>query len=108
MYAEDGKPREAGDALTSAIEAYPMLPEPHERLAEAAAAQGLAELEVRERQAALASGAPDRAGALYSLALAHFRAGNRSAARRRVLEALEIAPTFDPALRLLLDLRREG
>ena len=107
-YAGDGKPREAGAALTSAIEAYPMLPEPHERLAEAAAAQGLADLEVRERQAALASGTPDRAGALYSLALAHFRAGNRSAARRRVLEALEIAPTFDPALRLLLDLRSEG
>ena len=108
IYAENGKPREAGAALTSAIEAYPMLPEPHERLAEAAAAQGLAELEVRERQAVLASGAPDRAGALYSLALAHFRAGDRAAARRRVLEALEIAPTFDPALRLLLDLRREG
>ena len=108
IYVENGKPREAGAALTSAIEAYPMLPEPHQRLAEAAAAQGLAELEVRERQAVLASGAPDRAGALYSLALAHFRAGDRAAARRRVLEALEIAPTFDPALRLLLDLRREG
>ncbi len=107
-YSEAGNPREAGAALTSAIEAYPMLPEPHERLAEAAAAQGLADLEVRERQAALASGVPDRAGALYSLALAHFRAGDRTAARRRVLEALEIAPTFDPALRLLLDLRREG
>ncbi len=108
IYAENGKPREAGAALTSAIEAYPMLPEPHERLAEAAAAQGFTELEVRERQAVLASGAPDRAGALYSLALAHFRAGDRAAARRRVLEALEIVPTFDPALRLLLDLRREG
>ena len=108
IHSETGNPREAGAALTSAIEAYPMLPEPHERLAEAAAAQGLADLEVRERQAALASGAPDRAGALYSLALAHFRAGDRDAARRRVLEALEIAPTFDPALRLLLDLRREG
>ena len=108
IYADTGKPGEAGAALTSAIEAYPMLPEPHERLAEAAAAQGLAELEVRERQAVLASGAPDRAGALHALALAHFRAGDRAAARRRVLEALEIAPTFDPALRLLLDLRSEG
>ncbi len=108
IYSDSGNPREAGAALKSAIEAYPMLPEPHERLAEAAAAQGLADLEVRERQAVLASGAPDRAGALYSLALAHFRAGDRDAARRRVLEALEIAPTFDPALRLLLDLRREG
>ena len=85
-----------------------MLTEPHERLADAAAAQGLIEVEVRERRAALASDPPDRAGALYSLALAHYRAGDRGAARRRVLEALEIAPTFDSALRLLLDLRREG
>ena len=108
MYSATEEPGEAGAALRSAIEAYPMLPEPHERLAEAAAAQGLSDLEVRERQAALASGSPDRAGALYSLALAHFRAGNRVAARRRVLEALEIAPTFDSALRLLLDLRSEG
>ena len=108
MYSETGQPGDAGKALQSAIEAYPMHPEPHERLAETAAARGLAELEVRERQAVLASGAPDRAGALYALALAHSRAGNREAARRRVLEALEIAPTFDPALRLLLDLRREG
>lgn len=108
MYSETGKPEEAANALESAIEAYPMHPEPHERLAEAAAAQGLPDLEVRERRAVLASGAPDRAGALYSLALAHFRAGDRDRARRRVLEALEIAPTFDAALRLLLDLRREG
>lgn len=108
MYSETGQTREAASALQSAIEAYPMNPEPHERLAEAAAAQGLADLEVRERQAVLASGAPDRADALYSLARAHFRAGDRDRARRRVLEALEIAPTFDRALRLLLDLRREG
>ncbi len=108
MHSATEEPQEAGGALRSAIEAYPMLPEPHERLADAAAAQGLSDLEVQERQAALASGAPDRAGALYSLALAHFRAGDRDAARRRVLEALEIAPTFDSALRLLLDLRRKG
>ncbi|MCY4627336.1 MAG: tetratricopeptide repeat protein, partial [Acidobacteria bacterium] len=108
MYSETGQPGEAGRALQSAIEAYPMNPEPHERLAEVAATQGLADLEVRERQAVLASGAPDRADALYSLALAHFRAGDRDRARRRVLEALEIAPTFDAALRLLLDLRRQG
>ncbi len=108
MYSATEEPGKAGAALRSAIDVYPMLPEPHEGLAEAAAAQGLSDLEVRERRAALAGGPPDRAGALYSLALAHFRAGDRDAARRRVLEALEIAPTFDSALRLLLDLRREG
>ncbi len=106
MYSGAEEAPEAHRALQSAIEAYPMLPEPHERLAEAAERQSLPDLEVRERLAALASGAPDRVGALYSLAAAHFRAGEREMARRRVLEALEIAPTFDPALRLLLNLRR--
>ena len=108
MLAATEDPQKTAGALVSAIEAYPMLTEPHERLADAAAEQGHSELEIRERQAALASGPPDRAGALYSLALAHFRAGDRGAARRRVLEALEIAPTFDSALRLLVDIRREG
>lgn len=108
MLAALEDPPKVAAALVSAIEAYPMLTEPHERLADAAAAQGLIEVEVQERLVALASDPPDRAGALYSLALAHYRAGDRRAARRRVLEALEIAPTFDSALRLLLDLRREG
>lgn len=106
MRAAAGDPEGAAAALVSAIEAYPMLPEPHERLADSAAAAGRSALEVRARRAVLATDPPDRAEALHALALAHFRAGDRAAARRRVLEALEIAPTFDAALRLLLDLRR--
>ena len=108
MNAATEAPDAAGAALVSAIEAYPMYPEPHERLADTAAALGQTDLELRERRAVLASGAPDRAEALYALARAHLRAGNRDASRRRVLEALEIAPTFHPALRLLLDLRSES
>ena len=60
MYSGAEEAPEAHRALQSAIEAYPMLPEPHERLAEAAERQSLPDLEVRERLAALASGAPDR------------------------------------------------
>ena len=101
-------PEGAADALVAAIEAYPMFAEPHERLAAIAGAEGASGLEVRERLAVLATGPSDRAEALHALALAHFRAGEHRAARRRVLEALEIAPTFDAALRLLLDLRRQG
>ncbi len=104
--AED--PSGAADALVSAIHAYPMFAEPHERLAELAAAAGRPRIEVRERLAVLATDPPDRAGALFGLAQAHFGAGDRQSARRRVLEALEIAPTFEEALRLLLELRREG
>lgn len=106
MRAADSDPAGAAAALDSALFAYPFDAEPHERLAEHAAALGDGALELRERRAALVAGTPDRAGALYRLADALRRAGDRPAARRRVLEALEIAPTYDPALRLLLDLRR--
>lgn len=104
--AADSDPAGAAEALGAALLAYPFEAEPHERLAEHAAALGDGALELRERRAALAAGTPDRAGALYRLADALRRAGDRPEARRRVLEALEIAPTYDPALRLLLDLRR--
>ena len=98
----------AAEALGAALLAYPLHAEPHERLAEHAAALGDGALEVRERRAALAADPPGRAEALYRLADALHRAGDTPAARRRVLEALEIAPTYDEALRLLLDLRRQG
>ena len=98
----------AAASLTAAIEAYPMLAEPHERLAEAAYRLGRPAVELRERRAVLATAPSDRAGALHALALAHLRAGDPEAARRRVIEALEIAPTWEEALRLLLELRRQG
>ncbi len=100
-----GNLRGAAAALTAAGGAYPFFPESHIQLADLAAELGETGLEIREREAVLASGAPDRAEALYRLALAHARAGEPARARRRVLEALEIAPTYDPALRLLVDLR---
>ena len=105
---EAGDHRAAAEALESALLAYPLFAEPHELLAEAAAAAADHRIEVRERRAALAADPPDRAEALFLLAAALRRSGDRPAARRRVLEALEIAPTYDRALRLLLDLRREG
>ena len=105
---EAGNHQAAAEALESALLAYPLFAEPHELLAEAAAAAADHRIEVRERRAALAADPPDRAEALFLLASALRRSGDRPAARRRVLEALEIAPTYDPALRLLLDLRREG
>lgn len=95
----------AAEALGSALLAYPFHAEPHRQLAEHAATLGDLPLEIRERRATLAAGPPGRAEALYRLADALHRAGDAPAARRRVLEALEIAPTYDEALRLLLDLQ---
>ena len=48
----------------------------------------------------------DRPEALYQLARAHWRAGDATAARRVVLEALDLAPRFRRAQGLLLELHR--
>ena len=50
----------------------------------------------------------DPAEARYRLALAHHHAGNRDAARSEVLRALEVAPMFDAALELLLEIREQS
>ena len=48
----------------------------------------------------------DRAEARYQLALALVEAGDRTAARREVLQALEEAPSFERAQVLLLQLQQ--
>jgi tetratricopeptide (TPR) repeat protein len=79
----------------------------HQRLAELAAVLGRRSLVVRERRAIVALDPPDPADAYYRLARAELAAGDREAARRSVLRSLELAPTFDAALELLLELRGE-
>ncbi|HEX3159485.1 MAG TPA: hypothetical protein VHQ45_13270 [Gemmatimonadaceae bacterium] len=80
----------------------------HERLAALAAATGDRRTAVRERAAVVALGPVDRAEALYQLARAQYEAGDRAAARRTVLQALEDAPNFDKAQELLLALQGSG
>ena len=65
-------------------------------------------LPCRERAALVALDPPDRAVALYELALAQRNAGLPERARRTVLRALEVAPGYDPAQELLLELVGEG
>jgi len=63
---------------------------------------------VRERRAVVALGPFNRSEALYQLAAAQFRAGDRAGARRSVLRALEDAPNYQEALDLLLRIRAGG
>ena len=49
----------------------------------------------------------DRAAAHFQLARVLHRSGHAAAARSAVLAALEIAPNYEEALDLLLELRRE-
>lgn len=99
---EDGA---AARALEKAVEIAPFRVEPHVSLAELYEKLGEDEGAVRERRAVLALDPADRAGAHYHLARALFRAGEFPEARTQVLRALELAPTYDQALELLLQLR---
>lgn len=80
----------------------------HTRLAQAYARLGRHALAVRERRAILATHPVDRADAEYQLALALRAAGDLTGARQAVVRALEIAPAFEAAQTLLLDLRRRA
>jgi tetratricopeptide (TPR) repeat protein len=99
---------EAGAAamLDRAMFIYPYDPAMHVRLATLYAKVGDRKRSVRERKAVVALAPVDRAEALYQLALAYHEAGDATAARREVLNALEEAPNFDNAQALLLTLRR--
>jgi len=105
-----GRLDEAARALEKANQVFPYEIDVHERLARIAQHDGDPELAVLERGAVVALDPIDRADALYQLALAQRDAGDPAAARSSVLAALEVAPNFEAALELLLELRsrREG
>jgi tetratricopeptide (TPR) repeat protein len=60
---------------------------------------------IREYNAAVASNPLDKAGAQYKLAEAYLAAGQREKAEETVLAALEAAPDYRPAQKLLLQLK---
>ena len=57
---------------------------------------------IRAFRAALASQPPDKAVAHFDLAQAYLLGGQSADAKRETLEALEVAPSFEPAQDLLL------
>jgi tetratricopeptide (TPR) repeat protein len=102
---ELGEHQAAARALERAVEIAPFQVEPHVSLAELYEELGEDQGAVRERRAILALDPADRAGAYYRLARALLRVGDLEDARTQVLRALELAPTYDAALELLLELR---
>jgi tetratricopeptide (TPR) repeat protein len=102
---QGGDVRGAATALERLAWIDPLNPEVHTRLAEVAERLADWPLLVRERRAILALGAPDQAEARYQLARALARAGDIPGARREVLQLLELAPGFEKAQELLLELR---
>ena len=108
MLEKLGDRRGAAAALERAIWISPYDPGIHARLAEHLAATGEKGKAVRERRAIIALNPVDRAEARYQLARALVEAGDRTAARREVILALEEAPNFERAQTLLLELQPEG
>ncbi len=96
----------AAPALESAMFMNPYDITQHERLATLYASAGEPQKAVRERLAVVALKPVDRAEAFYTLAVAQRDAGDRTSARRSILRALEVAPHFQRAQELLLDLRQ--
>lgn len=108
LWSALGRRADAAQALEKALELAPFDIGIHRQLAELFEAQGDHARRVRERRAILALNPPDRADAHYQLALALRDSGDREGARREVLRALEIAPAFEAAQELLLELRRRN
>ena len=92
-------------ARARAVEIYPYDVSSHERLAELYAQAGDVAAAVIERQAVVGLEPADMAEARFQLALALRAAGRVDDARTQVIRALEVAPGYEAALELLLDLR---
>ena len=106
LLQESGDVAGASRALEGAMYIRPMDMQGHQKLGELLMNQKQWPGAAREYETLLALNVPDRAGAYYKLAEANFGQGNRQDARRNVMRALEIAPSYEPAQELLLKIVR--
>jgi tetratricopeptide (TPR) repeat protein len=102
-----GQPSEASATLARVNYIYPVKDaELHQRLGDLLYAQKQYDGAIREYNALVASHPVDKAGAEFTLAQAYLAAGQRDKAEESVLAALETAPGYRPAQKLLLELQK--
>lgn len=102
-----GQPADAIATLERLNYVYPVNDEDlHHRLGDLLYAQKQYDGAIREYKVAVASNPVDRAGAEFNLAQAYFAAGQKDKAQDSVLAALEVAPGYRPAQKLLLELEQ--
>lgn len=99
-----GLPKEAAATLDRINYIYPEDQQLHERLGKLWLAQQNYQGAIREYSAVLALHPLDKASAAFDLAQAYFDAGQKDKAEDNVLQALEAAPDFRPAQKLLLQI----
>ncbi len=104
---EAGRKKEAVAALERMNFIFPIDAELHERLGTLMLDTGDAKGAVREFQALVAMHPIDVAGSHYNLAKAFKAAGQKDQAREEAVTALEAAPNFKPAQKLLLEVTSE-
>ena len=103
---EAGHEQEAAAVYEGLLYNWPQDEQTHRRLGNLLLAAGDADQALREFSAVIALDPLDRAAAEYDLARAYVKIGNLAKARLHVLQALERAPTFRPALNLLRQVKR--
>jgi len=106
LQEDAGKQEEATATLEQLIYIYPVHDDDlHRRLGDLLLAQKRYDGAIREYRALVASNPVDKAGAQYELAQAYFAANEKDKAEESVLAALETAPGYRPAQKLLLQLQ---
>jgi tetratricopeptide (TPR) repeat protein len=103
LLADAGRPKEAAAALERLNFIFPIDAELHERLGGLLLETGDTKGAVREYQALVAMHPSDVAGSHYNLAKAFKADGRKDQAREEAVTALEAAPNFKPAQKLLLE-----
>ena len=106
LLEEAGRPVDAAKALDRLTYIFPVDQEVHQRLGGLWLEQGNREGAIREFSAALASKPLDLAASHYNLARAYRSADRPADAKEQLVLALEAAPGFRPAQRMLLELSR--
>jgi tetratricopeptide (TPR) repeat protein len=104
-----GQPVEAIATLQRLNYIYPVKDEElHRKLGDLLYAQKQYDGAIREYGAVIASNPLDKAGAQFHLAQAYLAAGQKDKAEESVLSALEAAPGYRPAQKMLLELNQSA
>jgi cellulose synthase operon protein C len=106
MQEEAGKPADAIKTLERLIFIYPMEEELHRRLGDLYLAQNAPDGAIREYTAVIAAKPQDQAVSHFNLARALQSAKRLDDAKEHLLLALEAAPGYKPAQKMLLELSR--
>jgi tetratricopeptide (TPR) repeat protein len=104
LLEEAGRKKDAAAALERLNYVYPMDPEVHQKLGDLWLELGNVDGAIQEFQAVVARRPLDPAAAHFNLARAYRAANRPEEAKEQVILALESAPGFRPAQKMLLEL----